>query len=85
MSQFSEPNYKDASQKLQVWCCDNCQAVHFKAGNVMLNFTKNEFSDLTHAMMDIYQEQFGGLEFYKLVNSLTHEQDDDILLSHTIS
>lgn len=70
-------------QNLQVWCCDNCQAVHFKAGQVLLNFSKTEFADLTHAVMEIYQQEFGGLEFYKLTDSITRTRE--ILTSQTVN
>lgn len=90
MSHFHESNHSESSQKLQVWCCDHCRAVHFKAGNVLLNFSKPEFADLTHAVMEIYSQEFGALEFYRLINSVNHSdeslnQDDDILFSHTIA
>lgn len=90
MKHFNESNHDENSQKLQVWCCDHCQAVHFKAGNVLLNFSRTEFTDLTHAVMEIYSQEFGALEFYRMINSInqtneTLNQDDDILLSHTIA
>jgi hypothetical protein len=76
---MNEQNYFDQTasprQNLQVWCCDNCQAVHFKAGQVLLNFSKTEFADLTHALMEIYRQEFGGLEFYKLTDSITRERE----------
>jgi hypothetical protein len=70
-------------QKLQIWQCDGCSAVHFKAGSVLLNFTRGEFSELTHAMMEIYQEEFGNLEFYDLLNSVKNR--DEILISRSVS
>ena len=79
---MSESN-NETMQKLQIWCCDNCSAIHFKAGNVLLNFTRGEFSELTHAMMEIYQQEFGSLEFYDLLNSV--KQRDEVLISQTIS
>lgn len=83
MERFNGQNSNNASENLSVWCCESCQAVHFKAGNVLLNFTKTEFADLAHAVMEIYQHEFGGLEFYRLINLLT--KDDDILSSNTIA
>lgn len=70
------------SHNLQIWYCEHCQAVHFKTVNVMLNFSKIEFAQLTRSVMEIYQQEFGGLEFYRLLNSLN--QDDEVLLSQTI-
>lgn len=83
MNDFNKLNHEDAKQNLQVWCCDNCQAVHFKAGNVLLNFSRAEFADLTHAVMEIYQQEFGGLEFYNLINTLSRR--DEVLASELIS
>lgn len=83
MDKFNGQTSNDTPENLSVWCCENCQAVHFKAGNVLLNFTKTEFADLAHAMMEIYQQEFGGLEFYRLINLLT--KDDDILSSSRIA
>ena len=73
---------EENKQNLQVWCCNNCCSVHFKAGSIMLNFSKTEFADLTHAVMEIYEEEFGGLEFYRLINSIS--QNDEVLSSQTI-
>lgn len=84
MSHLNEPKQNESSQQLQVWCCSHCQDVHFKAGKVLLNFSKTEFADLTHAVMEIYQKEFGGLEFYRLIN-LINQNNDDILTSHTIA
>lgn len=73
----------EARQSLQVWCCGNCEAVHFKAGNVLLNFSRGEFAELTHAVMDIYQQEFGSLESYDLISLL--KRRDDVLISQTIA
>jgi len=84
MSHFNESDSNETAQKLQVWMCRSCQAVHFKTGNVMLNFTRSEFAELTQVMLDIYSNEFGGLEFYQMINSL-NQPDDTVLLSQTIS
>lgn len=84
MSHFNESERDESTQKLQVWMCQGCQAVHFKTGNVMLNFTRAEFAELTQVMLDIYSTEFGGLEFYRMLNAL-NQPDDTILMSQTIS
>ena len=84
MSHFNGSEGGETSQKLQVWMCQGCQAVHFKTGNVMLNFTRSEFAELTQVMLDIYSHEFGGLEFYRMLNAL-NQPDDAILMSRTIS
>ncbi len=71
------------SQNLQVWYCDHCRSVHFKTANVMLNFSKNEFAELTRTMLEIYSSEIGASEFHNLLGSLNTE--DEILLSETVS
>lgn len=83
MQNFDQSNHSDAKQNLQVWVCDHCQSVHFKAGNVLLNFSKNEFAELTQSILEIFQREYGSLEFYNLVMML--QQNDDILLSQSIA
>jgi hypothetical protein len=83
MSHFNEPNGGAAAQKLQIWMCQGCQAVHFKTGNVMLNFTKAEFAELAEAIVDVYSQEFGGLEFYRMLRTL-NQKEDEVLLSETI-
>lgn len=73
---------KKNPEPLQVWCCGHCEAVHFKAGNVLLNFTKEEFADLTYSVNDVFQQEFGSLEFYHLISSL--EPSDDVPFNRTI-
>ncbi len=83
MNNFSETNREEQRQNLQIWHCENCQVVHFKTDNVLLEFTRTEFADLTQTMMEIFQEQFGNLEFYDLLNMV--KRSDDILVSQFIS
>lgn len=83
MNQPNEPRREGATQTLQIWCCGNCEAVHLKAGNVLLNFTKAEFAEMTYAVNDVFQSEFGSLEFYHLISSLN--QPDEILSSKLIS
>lgn len=75
-------NHETPSQNLEIWMCQGCQAVHIKTTNVMLNFTKQEFAELTHIVLDIYRQEFGGLNFYRLLSSF--DKDDEVLLSQTI-
>lgn len=71
------------SETLQIWCCDKCRDVHFKAGNVLLNFTKEEFAQLAYDINDVFQEQFGSLEFYNLLNLVSKK--DEILITEAVS
>ena len=83
MDKFNKPRNNETSENLQIWCCGHCEEVHFKAGKVLLNFTKEEFAELTHSVNDVFQQQFGNLEFYNLINLVT--KNEDVLLSDTIS
>ena len=83
MDKSNEFNKNNESQTLQIWCCGNCEAVHFKAGNVLLNFSKAEFAELAYSVNDVYQHEFGSLEFYHLISSLGTQ--DEVLSSKTIS
>lgn len=82
MSRFNESNH-ESSQNLQIWYCEHCQAVHFKTVNVMLNFSKTEFAELTRTVLEIYSQEVGALEIHKLLNSPNH--DDEVLLSEMIA
>lgn len=83
MDKSKDFNQDKEKQSLQIWCCENCEAVHFKSGNVLLNFTKTEFAELTYSVNDVFQNEFGSLEFYHLISSLN--QPDEILSSSSIS
>ena len=83
MEQPNESTSKDGRQTLKIWCCERCEAVHFKAGNVLLNFTKAEFAELTYSINDVFQNEFGSSEFYHLISSLKHH--DEVLASDLIS
>lgn len=83
MDKSNELNRNSENQPLQIWCCENCEAVHFKAGNVLLNFTKTEFAELTYSVNDVFQDEFGSLEFYHLISSLGSQ--DEILSRNSIS
>lgn len=60
---------KASSQSLQVWYCEHCEQVHFKTQNVMLDFSKQEFVDLTNAMLNIFQNYFNPLEINKITRN----------------
>lgn len=70
-------------QSLQVWYCEHCKQVHFKTQNVMLDFTRQEFVDLTNAMLDIFQNHFDPLEFNRTFGK--QSSGDEILSSDYIS
>jgi hypothetical protein len=83
MDESKDLNLTEQSRPLQIWCCDSCESVHFKAGNVLLNFTKDEFAELVYGVNDVFQSEFGNLEFYHLVSSLSAA--DEVLSSSLIS
>jgi hypothetical protein len=75
MSFFNQFQHASPSQNLQVWMCDGCESVHFKTGNVMLNLTKTEFAELTHAILEIYQSEISTIDLYSLFSSLSDEDE----------
>lgn len=83
MNDFSEDNHEKQRRNLQIWDCDSCQVIHFKADKVLLNFTRTEFADLTHAVVKLYRQQCGSLEFFDLLGLI--KQRDDVLISQTMS
>jgi hypothetical protein len=40
-----------------VWFCDHCEQFHVKAGNVLLSFNRDEFSDFVGSAWDCYYSQ----------------------------
>lgn len=83
MNKSDELKDENANRNLRVWCCEHCRDVHFKAGNVMLNFSQKEFAELTYAVNEIFQQEFGSLEFYHLISLLN--KNEDVLSSDIIS
>lgn len=83
MNHYNELNNNEESHNLQVWMCSDCQCVHLKTVNVMLNFSKTEFANFVRVVMEIYSQEFGGLELHRIFNLL--KQEDDVLLSQTIA
>ena len=75
-------NQKTPSQNLQVWYCEPCRNIHFRTQNVMLDFSKKEFVDLTNAILDIFQSHLDPLEINRIAKPAP---SDDVLLSETIS
>lgn len=83
MNKSNEFHQNGERQSLQIWCCEKCEEVHFKAGNVLLNFSKTEFAELAYSVNDVFQNEFGSLEFYHLISSL--DARDEVLSSPVIS
>ena len=83
MNDLHNSHEHDNSQNLQVWFCRQCQNVHFKTANVMLNYAKTEFIDLTNAMIDIFKNDFDPIELNKLASVFA--LSDEVLMSETIA
>ena len=79
ISNHSENN----SQQLNIWYCRECDAVHFRVGVVMLNFTREEFKGLTNACVGVYCDEFGIVS--ELISTQTAEANEDILASEMIA
>lgn len=39
---------------LGVWYCESCESFHIKAGNLLLTFDRQEFSEFAHSVCDCY-------------------------------
>lgn len=70
-------------QQINMWYCADCTSVHFRVGAVMLNFTREEFSALTNACVEVYCEEFGILN--ELMTSKLPKNEEDVLSSDLIS
>lgn len=46
-------SYHDKAE-MNVWFCERCQVVHLKAGQTTVSLDREEFTDLTNAVMEIY-------------------------------
>lgn len=67
----------DLRENLQIWYCENCQNIHLKTQNVMLDFTKKEFVEFTDAMFDILQNNIKPIDLNEISN--------DVLMSEIVS
>ena len=64
-------NEHETGQRAEVgvWYCESCQDFHIKAGNVLLTFTKAEFSDFSNSVFNCYSESF-------LIRNLSQNQEN---------
>ena len=83
MNDLHNENQKTPSQNLQVWYCEHCRNVHFRTQNVMLDFSKKEFVELTNTILDIFQNHLEPLEIDRIAEMIS--PPDDVLMSETIS
>jgi hypothetical protein len=72
--------HENHQKQLNIEYCEHCEAVHFKTTNVMLNFNKQEFSELANAVMAIYFDVTG---WGKMQREET--VSDDVLMSELIA
>lgn len=47
-------------ERVGVWHCDHCEQFHVKAGNVLLSFDREEFSEFVGSAWDCYYGQQSG-------------------------
>lgn len=72
----------DHSSHLQIWFCEHCNNVHFKTSNITMDFSKEEFLELSKVMHGILRTNFSDDEQQKV---LSYElENDDVLLSDTV-
>ncbi len=70
-------------KQLSMEYCENCQSVHFRTTNVLLNFNKREFTELVKAVNEIYFNDTGwGME--ELSTEHGEVINDDVLMSEVI-
>ncbi|MEZ5347118.1 MAG: hypothetical protein R2681_16345 [Pyrinomonadaceae bacterium] len=74
-------NKDNKSSHLQVWFCQHCNAVHFRAANITLDFTRSEFLALSDAMLGILREDFTSEYHSRIEGSV---DTDEVLFSETI-
>ncbi len=76
-------NFANAPKQLQMWFCAECQSVHLRTDNVCLTFTKDEFSQLSTAVFEIYRTEIDT----RLGNfaAAAFEEADDVLESDLIA
>lgn len=74
--------HENDRKQLSMEYCENCQSVHFRTTNVLLNFNKQEFTELVKAVNEIYFNDTGwGME------ELSNQSEiiaDDVLMSEVI-
>lgn len=44
-------------KEVSVWSCDNCDSYHIKAGNTILTFDKEEFSEFVNKTWNCFYDQ----------------------------
>ena len=44
-------------EDVNVWFCESCDSYHIKAGNTVLTFNKQEFSDFVNETWNCYYDQ----------------------------
>ncbi|NJM53521.1 MAG: hypothetical protein HC846_09130 [Blastocatellia bacterium] len=77
-----QENSSNEKGQMQIWLCRDCNQVHLRATNVMLDFTRREFLNLSNAILGILRYQFSA-EDLKTMPNYNHETDE-ILLAETI-
>ena len=80
MSNHQGNNQQNAG--MQIWYCHNCNQVHLRTTNVMLDFTKKEFLGLGDAIFGILRNDFTPEDLQGLQNF--DAELDDILFAETI-
>lgn len=71
------------SGQLQIGFCHNCNQIHLRATNVMLDFSKREFLNFSNANLGILREEFTAEELKSIPNF--NANTDDILLAETVA
>jgi hypothetical protein len=76
-----QPN-KQNETGMQIWFCRDCDFVHLRTTNVMLDFTKKEFLGLSNAILGILRFEFSAEDLKSIPNF--NPEIDDVLQSDLI-
>jgi Zn-finger protein len=80
MKGHQENNEKKSG--MQIWYCQNCNQVHLRATNVMLDFSKKEFLGLSDAILGILRYEFSSEDLKSIPNY--NAETEDVLFADTI-
>lgn len=75
--------HENERKQLRMEYCDHCKVVHFRTTNILLNFNREEFTELVKAVNEIYfNDTKWGLEELSGHSEII---TDNILMSEVIA
>ena len=67
---------------MQIWFCHDCNQIHLRTTNVMLDFTRQEFLGVSEAIFGILRNEFSPEDLRNIINF--DRETDAILFADTI-